>query len=343
MSSTTQVTNFQDIYSDVLNRARVDTALAASVVQAKRYVNIALQDMHLGFEYRLPWTIRRAELRTHAPYTTGTCSLSIGGTALTGASTLWNTANSYSQNNARTTGKILVAGGSDIYRISAVGSDTAITLRGSYVASEAASADTYIYYEDEYALAADFLRPVDFKMFSTVAEVPLINRTEFNRRFPRPTTSGRPTVATLLDDGVSGSATALKYVQFYPYPAATYIIPYEYITSYVATSSAGVEATALSADTDEPLMPLRYRHAIVFGAMYHWYRDKKNDARAQAMKSEYVDIMLRIASDFDIGTAPRAKFMPQVGLYSGRAHHPYRRGAIHGSRFDTGERFDRME
>lgn len=343
MSSTSQVTTFADLYTDILNRARVDTALTASVTQAKRYANIALQDMHLGFEYHLPWTIRRAELRTHAPYTTGTCSLSIGATALTGASTLWNTANSYSQNNARATGKFLIAGGRDIYRISSVGSDTAVTLRGSYVATAAASAATYIYYEDEYTLASDFLRPVDFRMFSTVAEVPLINRAEFSRRFPRPVTAGRPQLATLLDDGISGSVTALKYVQFYPYPDSTYIIPYEYVTSYVAVSSAGAEATALSSDTDEPLMPLRYRHAIVFGAMYHWYRDKKNDARAQLMKSEYVDIMLRIAGDFDIGTAPRAKFMPQVGIYTGNSRRPYRRGTLRGSGYDTSGRFDRME
>lgn len=343
MSSTSQVTTFSDIYTDILNRARVDTSLSATATQAKRYANIALQDMYLGFEYRLPWAIRRAELRTHATYTTGTCSLSIGGTALTGASTLWNTANSYGQNNARTTGKFLIAGGSDIYRISSITSDTAITLRERYVADTAASASTYIYYEDEYALASDFLRPVDFRSFSSVAEIPLINRMEFSRKFPRPTTSGRPTVATILDDGVSGSVSPLKYVQFFPYPLSVYIIPYEYITANVAVSSAGVEATSLSADTDEPLFPLRYRHAIVFGAMYHWYRDKKNDARSQSMKSEYIDLMLRIASDFDIGTAPRAKFMPQVGLYSNTSRRPYRRGTIRGQGYDTNGAFDRME
>ena len=342
MSVTSQVTNFQDIYTDILNRARADASLTATSNQAKRYANIALHDMHLGFEYRLPWTIRRAEIRTHDDYTTGTVSVSVGATALTGVSTLWNTANSYAQNNARTTGKLLLAGGSDIYRISAVGSDTSITLQERYVADSAASAATYIYYEDEYALASDFLRPVDFRIFSQVAEIPLMNRQEFHRAYPRPNTAGRPKLATILDLGVSGSTALVKRVQFYPYPDGVFIIPYDYITANVGVTSAGVEATLLSGDTDEPLMPLRYRHAIVFGAMYHWYRDKKNDARSMAMKSEYVDIMLRISSDFDIGTYPKAKLQPNMSLYTNYAHRPYRRGMLRGRGYDLNGNFDRL-
>src|SRR5574341_833712 len=101
MSSTTQVTDFSDLYTELLNRTRSVTGVTAVNNQAKRYINTALQDFVLGFEYKMPWLERRAVIRTHNDYTTGTVSISVGGTALTGSSTAWNTANSYGENNAR--------------------------------------------------------------------------------------------------------------------------------------------------------------------------------------------------------------------------------------------------
>src|SRR3990172_5195932 len=115
MSSTSQLTTFSDLYTDLQNRVRVTTGITATETQAKRYINIALQDIHLAFDYKLPWAERRGVLRTHAPYSTGTVSVSVGGTALTGASTLWNTANDYGENNMRVGGKLKLAGGTDLY------------------------------------------------------------------------------------------------------------------------------------------------------------------------------------------------------------------------------------
>ena len=46
-------------------------------------------------------------------------AISVGSTSLTGTSTLWATSNSYSENNARTTGKVL-GGHHDIYPITTV-------------------------------------------------------------------------------------------------------------------------------------------------------------------------------------------------------------------------------
>jgi hypothetical protein len=119
------------------------------------------------------------------------------------------------------------------------------------------------------------------------------------------------------------------------------MIPYDYISNVVAVSAAGVEATALSSDTDEPTMPLRYRHAIVLHALYHWYRDKKDDARADAAKGEYTDIMMRITSDQEIGTHVQAQIQPRMGMYTRHAYRPYsNRG---GRRIDINGEFDRFQ
>lgn len=340
MSTTSQLTTFNDLYIDLQNRTRVATGVTATENQAKRYINIALQDIHLAFDYKLPWAERRGVLRTHAPYSTGTVSISVGSQTLTGSSTLWNTANSYSENNMRVGGKVTLAGGKDLYQVSAVAGDTSATIGQRYVGSAALSGEEYIYFEDEYALASDFLRPVDMQSFTDDASIPLIGRNEWRRRYPRPNVSGRPRAASILDLSFSGSTTPVRKVVFYPYPDQVYLIPYTYISNAVAVTSAGVEGTALSSDTDEPTMPLRYRHAIVFHALYHWYRDKRDDARSQEAKAEYVDIMQRIVNDQEVGTHVQASIQPRMGMYTRHAYHPYsKRG---GRRIDIGNEFDRF-
>lgn len=323
MSSTSQVTTFSDLYTDLSNRVRVTTGVTASETQAKRYINIALHDMHIGNQYKFPWCERQSTLITHAPYETGTLSVAAGSTTLTGSGTLWHTANTYGVDNTRTGGKITIAGGTDVYKIASRASDTSISMATRYVASSDASGVTYRYFEDEYALASDFLRPVDLQLFSSAFSIPIISRTEFRARFPRPNVSGRPRVACLFDEGFSSSTTPVRKVAFYPYPDATYIIPYAYITSAVGVSSAGADLTSLSSDTDEPIVPLMYRHAIVLHALSHWYRDKKDDARSDQAMAEYVDIVTRIVSDHDIGTHATAQIQPRVGSYVRAAKRPY--------------------
>ena len=237
MSATTQPTDFSDLYTDLQNRVRVNTGVTATENQAKRYVNTALQDMHIGFGEKFPWAERDDVLRTQAQYTTGTVTITKGSTALTGASTLWNTNNDFGVANARVGGKIII-GSNEVYEVTAVGSDTSITLADAWIGDDQ-SAASYTYFEDEYALASDFLRPIDMQLFSTAMEIPLISRTEFRRMFPRNNVPGRPRVATLIRQEPSGTAAVRTRVRFARPPDTNYLVPYTYVTSNLAVSSAG--------------------------------------------------------------------------------------------------------
>ncbi len=325
MSTTSQVTDWSDLYTDLQNRVRVATGVTATENQAKRYLNIALQDLLANFSEKMPWLERRAELVTHAPYSDGTVTISVGSTTLTGTSTLWNTANSYNQNNMRTQGKLTIAGGHDLYRISAVTTDTSATSVTRYVASNNASGVTYVYFEDEYDLASDFLRPLDFTMFINSYQIPIISRREFIRAYPRPNVSGRPRVATLLDLPPVSNTTPIRRIQFYPYPDTTYIISYRYVTANLVTGSDGTAKAQFTAAADEPLLPLRYRHVLVLGALANWYRDKRDDARSQEAKAEYIDLAGRMVADTEIGTSNSIQIQPRPGLYSKHARTPYGR------------------
>ena len=336
MSSTSAPTTFSELYTDLLNRTRQDTSSSATATQAKRYINIALYDMHIGYGEKFPWAERRAVLITHAPYTTGTVSISQGDTALTGSGTAWDTVNAFSEKNMRAGGKVRIAGGDEVYEISAVGSDTGATLSSAYVADDA-SGESYVYFEDEYALASDFLRPIDHtRLTDGGINISLIGRSEFRAIFPQNHITNRPNAATILDMPFSGSTTPVRKVRFGPPPDKAYQIAYRYVTSNLGVSSSGTAQAGLSSDTDEPIVPVRYRQLLVLHGLYHWYRDKKDDARSAEARNEYVDLLLRVTGDNEIGSQ-RFAIAPRVSAYAGRAQRPWSTGGSAGSSndFDT--------
>lgn len=338
MSVTQQYTTFADLYTGLMNAVRSDTSQSATISQAKRSINVALQDMHLGFDYKFPWAERSAILLTQAQYDTGTVTITQGSQTLTGSSTAWDTNNAFTVKNMRANGKVRIAGSREPYTVSAVTDDTTATLSSKFVEADV-SAETYLYYEDEYDLASDFLRPVDAQTFSDETEIAIISRTEFRRRFPTNSVPGRPSVACIIDYAPSGSTTPIRRVRLSQPPSTAMRIPYSYITSFLAVSSLGVAQAQLSADSDEPIVPLRYRHALLFHALYHWYRDKKDDGRSGEAKGEYTDIMLRASADVEVG-GKRPQIQPRSSIYAGRARRPWRSG---GGRYDIGGRFDRLE
>jgi hypothetical protein len=339
MSSTTQPTDFSDLYTSLLNSVRADTGQSVTVTQAKRYINIALQDMHVGFGEKFPWAERRGVIVTQPAYTTGTLSVTQGSATITGVGTLWNTNNAFSLANMRIGGKIRINSGTEVYEITAVASDTSATIGHKFTPADV-SAATYTYFEDEYSLADDFLRPIDIQQFSDSMPIDVIDRLMFRRAYPRNYIPGKPVVATLIDLPASGDTTPVRKVRFHKPPDVAYSIPYSYVTGHLAISSSGVSQQSLSADTDEPIVPFRYRHVILFHALYHWYRDRKDDQRSQEAKAEYTDLIQRMTGDTEVG-AQRLRFRPANGMYRAKARRPYGGGS--NRRFDSGGRFDRFE
>ncbi|MFZ2651280.1 MAG: hypothetical protein WA210_14355 [Burkholderiaceae bacterium] len=332
---------FSDLYGALLARLRQDSGNSIQLAQAKQHINLALMNMHMGFGEKFPWAERSATLITQAKYTTGTVSVSVGSTSLTGVSSLWNTSNSYGVANARAGGKLVLAGAPDVYEVASVGSDTAITLATRYVASAALSAETYTYFEDEYDLATDFLKPVDLQSFDTDRQIPLISRTDFRRMAPRSNVTGKIRYACIQDRAPSGNVTPRRRVRFYMPPDTTVLIPYAYVTKHLVVSSAGTAQEEFSADTDEPIVPRIYRHAIVLKAKAEWYLDKKDDPeRAERSEAEYNTFMLRVLADGDIGE-PRMRIEPRVGSYRRAAARPWSGGS--GGRYDLNGKFDRLE
>ena len=312
MSTGTQVTDLSDLRGDLITRVRDASGVTATNNIADRYLNTALHDIHINPGNNWPWAIRRAYLLTHAPYTTGTVSITAAArTTVTGSSTLWDTAvTGMGFNNTRIGGKLLLGGQSEIYEVSAVGSDTSITINPRY-SGDALSGASYTYLEDEYALADDFHRPLDWRQFSEEIKIDLMGPQEFRRRWVRNSRLGSPKHATIIQLAFSSaSGTSPSYrVVLNPVPNTEMQIPYQYITTNLAVSSAGAEQTQMTATTDEPIIPLTYRHVLVLHALYNWYRDRKDDARSQEAKAEYVELVQRMSGDMFQGMRDKPKFV----------------------------------
>lgn len=339
MSTSSQPATFSDLYGDLQRRVHETTGVTATDNLAKALIDTALQDMHVGFYEKMPWAERSATLVTQASYNTGTVAITQGSTSLVGTSTLWATTNAFSVNNARANGKIVISGDSEIYTVSTVGSDTAITLASMYVGADQTAA-SYTYFEDEYDLAADFLRPVEQTFFDQATEIPLIGRREFRFRYPRNNVTGKPRVATIVDRAPIGNVTPIRRIAFWQPPDSAYMIPYSYITANLVVSSTGTAQRSFSADADEPIVPLQYRHVIVLHALKNYYRDIRDDTRARVVETEYSGLLLRIVGDQEIGRST-PQFRPRVSSYARSAHKPYNRGSA-ASRYTTGSRFDEI-
>lgn len=338
MSVDTSPVDFEDLYTALLDDMRSNTSQTDVISLAKRYIDTANKAAYHARGELFGWAERHAFIKTHAEYSDGTLTATIGTGTLTGASTAWNTNNSHGQPNMRAGGKLVIDDQREVYEVLTVPSDTSATMQPDWI-GETEAALTYRYFEDEYALASDFLKPVDQHTFDDDDSIHLVGRTDFRRAFPRNSrTTTHITHAIIQDHAPSGNTTPIRKIRFAPAPSNTQIIRYTYVTSNIVVSSAGVGAASFSADTDEPTMPLRWRSGIVVGAKAKWYRDLKDDARAASCEQEWAQWLNDIVGDQDIG-AQRMRMRSPGAMYRARAK---RGGGRTGNRrFDDG-RFDTL-
>ena len=337
MSTSTHPKTFADLYSALLADMRADTTSTAVTAHAKRYINTALHEMHATRRERFQWAERDAVLTTRASYTTGTISATQGSTTLTGTSTAWTTADAWGTANARAGGKIVIAGSTDVYEVASVDAATTITLTEKFVSDDVTD-ETYAYFEDEFALDSDFLRPLDIRFFDQNRTLPLIGRRDFRARYPRNNIPGTPKAAAILDKPFDGSVTPVRKIVLAPPPQYARLIPYAFITNKLAVDSTGTELAEMSSDTDEPIVPLSLRHLILWYASANWYRDRNDDQRAEAKLAQYFDLYQRVLSDQEVGQQ-RPQLRPVVAPYVRSARRPYRSG---GTRYSTGSAFDEL-
>ncbi len=341
MATTDTPTTLSELQTQTLNLVGEPTTSTALTNLATRYLNMALYDVH---QERWWWAERRSQLELHTSYTTGTVDLALSArTTVTGSSTLWNTTvTGMGWTNARAGGKMTFQGATDVYPVSSVGSDTAITLAEPFIGDTALDDATYVYFEDEYELASDF--DDEHGIFDAISfyqnrEIRVIPSSEFYRMFARNSTPGSSIrAATIIHLGPSGSVARRPRLVIAPPSSVQRTIPYRYYTKHLATNSSGTGQENLSAATDQPIIPLKWRYALVFLAASYWKRDRHDDLRSGEYKGLYDQLILRARQSTDAADN-RPRIVPRsAASYRQHARRPWS-GA---GRFDGGDYFDEL-
>lgn len=331
-----------ELRTDFLEKAKEVTGVSAVNTIADRFLNQALHDMHLE---RWWWAERRSTIRTFDQYTTGTVDVAVTSLTtrrtVTGTSTAWATANSFGDNNAQANMKMTLGATGVVHLISSVDSDTQITLDSTtpYMGDDALDDSGYTIFQDEYSLQSDFDDVVDVRFFDEDRRIELHGPKEFYRRFSRNSVLQAPVWATLIELGPSGSTALRRRVVFGPAPDKQYVIPYRYYTTNLAVSSSGTGAANMSATTDEPIVPRRWRQGIVFKALALWLGSRQKTLEfAPYWENQYTTLMLR-ARQAHGPADDRPRFAPAIRGYMEHARRPW---SAPTRRLTTGTAWDQL-
>ncbi len=346
MSDTTQFTTFSDLYNGLLKAIRSDRSNSETIEQAKRYINTALADIHLGFAEKVPWALRDYSFSTTTTFT-DTVTV-VGLNFIEGPNsesyTAYTLANT--EGNGYTAGHKLA--------VTSTATDTSTGLEG-YIRDTVAAAtpinvnvyqpnlaidDVVRVYQDEIEMPDDFMRLAGNLIKIGSRDIPVIGRVEFRHRFAGDYSVNRPQFASVIDttDVISGLDN--RKLRLFPIPNAVERAHVTYVTKLLVTAADGTWQEEFSADTDEPIVPRRYRHAIFYHALSNWYRDRKDDVRSQEAKAEYVEIMNRITNDTEAGQSTMS-LRPNRRPYRRKSNRPYSSGRSGSRRYDFG-RFDEL-
>lgn len=243
---------FLEIQDEVQMAVDVDDSTTLAII--KNFINRSARAIWTAH----PWTERRkeGELRTFAPYSTGTVTATNGSATITGSGTTFPT----------TYTATLFRFGLDytgpFYPVTSRDSGTGLTLSANYHEATV-SGSAYVLWQDVYRLATDVDTLIDIRLHKEGQDGPLALTTEsrLDSVAYAPRFSDSPKVLAMT----APSSAGVKQVRLWPVPDTTYRLPYRYLSAY----------TDMTADADECVVPENMRDIIVMGTL-RWAWGFKN-------------------------------------------------------------------
>lgn len=263
------------VFSDLQNEVYAHTGIASADTDSNgvtmstnvnRWLNYVQQDICS----RWPWTflLGREAVATIPDYTTGTISVSSGGTAVTGVSTAWTA----TQGDG--TYFIQFSGSNDWYRVSARGGVTALTIETAYQGTASLSGATYTIRKFFYSLSATADEIIDVRNWGTPVKLIQCDLRTIDTINPLVQSSSPGYAYMMFGTDASGNNV------FMPYPFPSDARLFEFRTKK--------RPTDMSAAGDPPSIPNKYAHLIAWGAIAVGlaYLRKFEDAAAWNAKFE---------------------------------------------------------
>lgn len=238
--------NFLSLYTELGDRLGLDSTIASNKTRLQRWINLIYGDIVSRFPFEFLY--KTEIVQTTTQYTTGTVSISNGGTTVTGVGTTFT--------SSMVNWYIQFAGSTNWYLVTTFNSATSLTVSPTYNEPNVTNG-TYVLRQRWYDLTSD----VDRVMSVTQTNTPLklTNLGVWTRDMYQPdiTDVSIPTGYVLFQQDPATAASGLKVRQmgFFPQPDAIYNIEVKYF--FIPND--------LSADTDVPVIPQNYITVLLEG------------------------------------------------------------------------------
>ncbi len=283
-----EIKTLSDIQEAIIRRAKLadNDEVRADLLEK---INTAYRKICFQKFYR--WSGTTMQMVLKAKYTTGTISATDGSHTITGVSTAWSELSHWGW-------KIKLGSSSVPHKIVRVTSSTSIEVEPAYIGS-ALSGASYTMFKDEYGMFPD-LHEVRKIYIPGQRIQPTPEGPEFvdERRYSSPFRSGNPQWYTLNGKNVYTAKTWATFsinFDFFEDPVTIdqprnenlILHPCIFTTDKVAQIRYTFIPRALSAATDEPLMPLANRPILVYKTLVEDFMQKRDLLTAKEWEKEF--------------------------------------------------------
>lgn len=258
--ATVTLVDFEDLYTAICEELKVQLTDGSTVARIKRDINMIYLNHVIPFKPRgWRWLEKNQDVQTYEKITTGTVTISNNSTTVTFSSAPSSSVANY---------WLKVEGYPEAIKISShTAASTTATLNIAWRRG-AVSAQSYVLWKDEIALDSDMKEVVQVTHEYLPVPMDMKESAKFNEiRARLPEYNGHPRIGMVGDFDSDGNRI-LRW-----YPASDTI-------RYTLHVQGVQEATRLSADADEPLMPVEDRIVLYYGGCSRAWRRERNESEA---------------------------------------------------------------
>lgn len=311
MSAGYKLVDYVDIQNAILEELKVPSTDGVTLSRIKRDINIIYLNHVIPFKPRAwNWLEFKEDVTTYEKYETGTVTVTEDSTTITFSSAPSISLTGY---------YIKLAGYPDIIKISAHTASVATATLANAWCLASGSGNSFKAWKDYASLDASMKDVILVTHDRRYEPLTAVNNAQFTQERARyPEYEGYPTTYNFFDFDSDGN----RQIRWYPSCWDTRV------TLHIEGRQ---EATALSADADEPLMPVEDRIVLFYGAVSRAWARERNESEANKNWNLFMQKLSEMAAKS--GDAPQVTEMRTDPGYLIRKR--YRRYNRNGRRFES--------
>jgi len=251
---------YEDIYTAICEELKIQLTDGSTVSRIKRDINMVYLNEVIPYKPRGWWWLEKSQdVQTYEKITTGTITITDDSTTVTFSSAPASSVAGY---------YLKVSGFQEIIEVlTHTGGVATATLKSAWRRGNV-TAQNYTLWKDSIALDSDVKEVVQIVHEKVHYPINMENRSKFMEiRAKMPDFQGHPKVATVGDFDSDGN----RVLSWYPSCDET---------RHTMHLQCIQEATALSDDADEPLMPVEDRICLYYGGCSRAWARERNESEA---------------------------------------------------------------